>query len=518
VAVFEVTIGLLLLAGLLVPLAGRLGLPYPSLLALAGTVAAFLPGLPEATVEPELVLALFVAPVLLDAAFDASPRDLRANFRAVLSLALVAVGVTIAAVAIAARLMVPEMPWAVAIALGAIVAPPDASAASAILRQLRLPHRLTTILEGESLFNDATALLIYRFAVAAAGTGMLPLSALPLQLVLTCGGGVLLGIVLARLYFRLSGLLMSELPVWVMLQFLMVFGVWLLAEALRLSAIITVVAFAMTLARLAPQHTGARRRIAAYAVWEVAVFVLNALAFLFIGLQFRAALGRIDGSAWQVAVLALVVLAVVILARFGWVMAWLGLGYLRRWRRGPPMKRGAFRGTLLISWCGMRGIVTLATALALPPDFPFRDMIVLSAVTVAVGTLVLQGLTLRPLLLWLRLERDDTVARETREARIRICEAGLRALERDPERDAAAALREEFAARLAAARDGSGDAAEVSGPAAVLARAVVAKREALVALRSEGVIGDDAFHAVEEEIDLLELTADPRLRPPAAAG
>ncbi len=518
-AVFEVTIGLLLLAGLLARLAGWLRVPYPSLLALAGTVAAFVPGLPETPIEPELALALFVAPTLLDAAFDASPRDLRANFAAVISLALVAVGVTVAAVAITVRLVVPEMPWAVAIALGAIVAPPDASAAAAILRQLRLPHRLTTILEGESLFNDATALLIYRFAVAAAGTGMVSLTELPWQLALTCGGGVLLGIAVARIYFRLAILVMPELPVWVMQQFLTVFGVWLLAEALHLSAIITVVAFAMTLARLAPQRTGAWRRISSYAVWEVAVFVLNALAFLLIGLQFRAALGRVDGAAWEVAGIALLVLGVVILARFGWVMALLGLGYVRRWRWGPPMKRGAFRATLLISWCGMRGIVTLATALALPPGFPYRDLIVLAAVTVAVGTLVLQGLTLRPLLHWLRLEGDGTVERETREARIRVAEAGLRALERAPERDAAAALREEFAARLAAARGAAfGDLAGDGGQAAVIVRAVAAQRHALDALRREGVIGDDAFHAVEEEIDLLELTADPRLRPAGGVG
>src|SRR5258705_1037531 len=195
---FELVIGLLLLGAMLALWANRLGVPYPALLALAGAALALLPGTPRVMLDPQLALALFVAPVLLDAAYDASPRDLRANIRPLISLALVVVVLTIVAVAIVARKLVPGMSWPVAITLGAIVAPPDASAATAVLRRLRPPHRLLVILEGESLFNDASALLVYRIAVGATATGFLSgWTVLPTLLVVTLGS-VVLGLVLSR--------------------------------------------------------------------------------------------------------------------------------------------------------------------------------------------------------------------------------------------------------------------------------------------------------------------------------
>src|SRR5512145_1516552 len=171
--VFEVIVALLLGGAVLAAVARRFGAPYPALVALAGAALALIPGVPTLVLDPELALALFVAPVLLDAAFDSSPRDLRANWRAVASLALGAVALTIVVVAMVAHALVPGMPWAAAIALGAIVAPPDAAAATTVLKQLRPPHRLLVVLEGESLFNDATALLIYRFAIGASATGLI---------------------------------------------------------------------------------------------------------------------------------------------------------------------------------------------------------------------------------------------------------------------------------------------------------------------------------------------------------
>src|SRR4051812_6182546 len=168
---FEVVIGLLFVGAVLSIGARRANLPYPALLALTGAGLALVPNVPRVVLDPELALTLFVAPVLLDASFDSSPRDLKENWRQITGLALLAVGATVAAVAVVARACQPGLPWAAAIALGAIVAPPDAAAATAVLKQLRLPHRLLVILEGESLFNDASALLIYRFAVVAALTG-----------------------------------------------------------------------------------------------------------------------------------------------------------------------------------------------------------------------------------------------------------------------------------------------------------------------------------------------------------
>src|SRR5688572_26158695 len=202
--VFEVVIAMLLGGAALAAISRRIGAPYPALVALAGAALALVPGLPSLVLDPELALALFVAPVLVDAAFDSSPRDLRANWRTIASLALGAVALTIVAVAAVARLLVPEMPWAAAIALGAIVAPPDAAAATTVLKQLRPPNRLLVILEGESLFNDASALLVYRLAVGAMMTGIMSGWAVIPMLVGVTVGSVLLGLVLSRVMLFVS--------------------------------------------------------------------------------------------------------------------------------------------------------------------------------------------------------------------------------------------------------------------------------------------------------------------------
>ena len=262
-----------------------LKLPYPSLLALGGTALAFIPNAPSFSLDPQLTLALFVAPALLDAAFDTSLRDLKQYWIPVMTLVFVAVGITIAAVAWLVHYMVPDMPWAACIAIGAIVAPPDAVAASAVMRRLNIPHRVVVILEGESLLNDATALLVYRLAVTATmgatftGTGVAILS---LAMIASAVVGFLLAHGLLRVTERIT-----DVPSAIILQFVTAFGVWILAEEVGLSPIVTLVAFAITAARITPQRTPAELRLPSYAVWETVVFVLNVLAFVLIGLQLR---------------------------------------------------------------------------------------------------------------------------------------------------------------------------------------------------------------------------------------
>ena len=376
-AVFELVLALLLGGVGLALLAPRLGVPWPALLALAGAALAFVPGVPEAALDPELALALFVAPVLRDSAYDASPRDLRDNWVPVGGLVLGAVGLTVAGVAGVARWLEPSLPWAAAVALGAIVAPPDAAAAAAVLRQLRLPHRVMVILEGESLLNDASALLIYRLAIGAAVGGVTAWT-VPL-LALVAVGGVALGVMVARAYLALVIRLDDGAPS-VVLQFLSTFGVWLLADALGLSAVLAMVAYAVTLARSAPERMGARHRRSSYAVWEVAVFVLNVLAFILVGLQLRGILLRLDGQAGRYALFAAAVLATAVLVRVVWVMGYYGAALWKDRRFGTrdtprPLSPRSVQGAVVIAWCGMRGIVTLAAALALPLGFPGRDLI-----------------------------------------------------------------------------------------------------------------------------------------------
>ena len=520
-AVFELVIALLLVGAGLSAVARRAKVPYPALLALAGAALALLPNAPSVTLDPELALTLLVAPVLLDAAFDSSPRDLKQNWRAVTGLALAAVGLTVAAVAVVARWLVPEIPWAAAIALGAIVAPPDAAAATTVLKQLRPPHRILVILQGESLFNDASALLIYRVAVTAAMTGaVVGWSALPM-LAGVAVGSVVLGAVLSRVSLYAT-VRIEDVPTAVIIQFLSTFAVWMIAERLGLSGILTVVVFAILVARTAPDLISARLRIQSYAVWDVVVFVLNVLAFMLIGLQLKPILQRLSGSTLAHYLEgAAAICATVIVVRIVWVMLY---GVAARWQ-GERIGRGA---TAVIAWCGMRGIVTLAAALALPDGggasaFPQRDFILFTAFCVVLGTLVVQGMTLPTLMRALALEDDGSVEREVQLARTAVARAGLATVEAaGGEGEVLAFLRRKYAARLHRAED-AGDGPEDAESSAwrelgnVQRQAQAEERRTLSDLRARGVIGDDAFHQVEEELDWAEVNAQARTIAPASA-
>lgn len=322
-------VGALLLAGL----ARRVGAPYPTFLALGGAVLAFVPGAPRIALEPDLALALFLAPVLMDAAYDASWRDLKINWLPIAGLVLGAVGVTTAAVAIVAKALLPDLPWAAAIALGAVVAPPDAAAATAVLRRVGLPHRLLVILEGESLLNDASSLLVYRLAVAATLAGAFSPAEVAPAFLLGVAGSLVAGPLLGWLFLKISAPI-EDVSTSIVLQFVAAFGVWLLAERLELSAVLTIVTYGLTIARHAPLHTPAHQRQPSYAVWETAVFVLNVLAFVLIGLQVGPILEGLEpGERLTYGAVALAVLATTMLVRFAWVM---GSGLVvvawRRWR------------------------------------------------------------------------------------------------------------------------------------------------------------------------------------------
>jgi len=503
----EVLVGLLLAATLLAAAARRVGAPYPVFLAIGGALLAFVPGAPSFTVLPELALALFVAPVLLDAAYDASPRDLRDNWLPVTGLVVVAVCLTTIAVAMVARALMPAMPWAPAIALGAIVAPPDAAAATAVLRGLRPPQRILTILEGESLLNDASALLIYRLAVGAVAVHSFSIGAVAPAFLLAVAGSVVVGPLLGWLTLRWTDRV-RDVPTAIILQFVSTFGVWILADRIGLSGVLTMVCYAMTVARTAPERIPARIRIPSYAVWETAVFVLNVLAFVFIGLQIRPILASLEPSQrGRYFAVAGAVLVTVILVRVAWHMSFNAVVRRRDRRLGfhppRPMLRPTVGSGLVISWSGMRGIVTLAAALALPAAFPFRDLIVLTAFFVVLGTLVLQGLTLGPLLRVLDLRDDDPVGHEVAAARASALRAGLAELDDDPSR-VATVVRDEFIAHL-----GSSDAAPHGGDSAhhdTHRRALTAARQAVLAMRASEAIGDDAFHQVEEELDWIEMS------------
>ncbi len=381
------------------------------------------------------------------------------------------------------------LPLSAAIALGAIVAPPDAAAASAVLNQFKLPRRMISILQGESLLNDAVALLIFSTAVFATTSAHLSMiNRIPI-VILAVPGGALLGWLLGKLYLavapRVAGTLSSSI-----VEFVLTFGAWIIAERFHLSAIISVVVFAMTVARYGPSRQSPRDRF-------------PVLAFLLMGLQARSIVSRLaTEEIWRAIGFATVVLVTVIVVRMLWGYTYVSLV---RWRPPANEPKPSKEVGLLISWCGMRGLVTLATAFALPQDFPGRDLIVLSAFAVVIGTLVIQGLTIRPLIKFLNIEQDDSLAREISYGRTRMIEAGLAALALETSEEALSVRAELVVAQTIAADPYCPQCFTSQDQFRLMA--IAAERKAIAECREAGRIDDDVFHRLEEELDWAELSA-----------
>jgi NhaP-type Na+/H+ or K+/H+ antiporter len=502
--VFDAVLALLAGAVLISAFAGKMHIPYPALLALGGVALAISPIKIPIDLDPELVLALLVAPVLVDAAYDVSLHDLRAYWVVITCLVFFAVGLTTVAVALVARHFVPELPLGAAIALGAIVAPPDAAAATAVLRHLDAPRRIAVALEGESLLNDASSLLVYRFAVGAvvAGGTFHAGSVAPVFLVSVLGS-VVIGPLLAMANIWLTRR-MNDVQNAIIIQFVSSFGVWLLADRLGMSAVLAVVSYALTLGAYSPGRLPARLRRPSQAVWKTAVLALNAFAFVFIGLELRPIMAAAPATQLQKWILlAGSVLITVIAVRVIWAMFYNTLARTRLGRDGilmPPGSKPTWQGGLIISWCGMRGIVTLAGALALPSGFPERPLLVFTAFFVTLGTLVIQGMTLRPLLLVLKAHDEVTPEMEMLRAKAELARSASETLKYNTGL-AADALRAQF---LLPAPEME---VSIEAERIALRRSVVERqRSRLIELRRQRIIGDHVFHQIEEELDHLELT------------
>jgi len=497
---FESLLILLAVAILLLQLSRRLSIPYPAMLAAAGVALGLIPGAPLIRLEPHTALALFIAPALVDAAFDFPVGAVRQFWRPLLMLAVLLVFATAGAVAWVG-VELAGLPLYAALALGAIVAPPDAAAATAVLRSVDMPRRSVIVLKGESLLNDASALLLFGAATSVHAHGGFD-TELGVRLALAAPGGVLLGILLARLYRRVipfvSGTLGGHL-----LEFVGTFSVWIIAARLELSPVLCVVVFAMTLARFASLAVRPRQRIQSFAVWETAVFLLNVFAFLLMGLQARTIVAEMEPAGLRDAIeFAAVVVACVIVVRMVLVLGYNRLAARFRLWRGD-LKPATFRQGILVGWCGMRGLVTLATAFALPDSFPQRDLIVLTAFAVVLATLVLQGLSLAPLVRLLRLDGDNGLDAELRDTRAELASAAL--VELDGKTGPAADHWRYSLETLRGGMTGDGDPASLAEKHS-LGRAVMRRRrERLEQLRSEQKVGPDAFLILQEELDFFEV-------------
>ena len=496
---FESLLALVAVAVLLLQVSRRLKIPYPTMLAGAGVCLALVPGAPKISIEPHTALALFLAPALVDAAFDFPIGDVRRLWRPLFALVVVAVLLSAGAVAWLGVSMA-GLPIAAAIALGAIVAPPDAAAATAILSSVRMPRSSIAVLKGESLLNDASALLLFSAALAFQARGGID-NALAIRLTLAAPGGILLGVLMARVLRILAPYVTGTLGGNVF-EFVIAFGSWMIADRLGLSPVLCLVAFAMTFARTAGLRTPPRARIHSFAVWTSAVFLLNVLAFLLMGLQARTIVaGMPRERLWDAMTFAAAVVACLIVVRMAWVLLYLSLA-----KRFPSLRGGypsvSLGNGVLVGWCGMRGLVTLATAFALPAAFPQRDLVVLTAFAVVLATLVIQGLSLAPLIRLLGLDREDGLGEELTRLRGDLAGAALGALE-GKTGEAVDHWRYRFAAVPTEVPIATGpqEARRTIG-----LKAIRRQRLRLEELRDAGEVSADAFLILQEEMDFEEVS------------
>jgi CPA1 family monovalent cation:H+ antiporter len=504
-------------------LARRYRLPYAVILVLGGIALAFIPGLPTVTLDPALALAFFVPPLLQASAWRTDWRAFRANLRPILLLAVGAVLFTAVCVAVAAKLLIPSLPWAAAVALGAIVAPPDAVAVSAVLRRLPVPRRLVAVLEGESLVNDATALVLYRFAIAAVAAGGVSFGAAAGSFLLVAAGGIAVGYAVGRAgiwsFRRLEDPLLETA-----VSFIACFGAFMAAEALGLSGVIAVVTTGLVMGQMQHSTISPETRVVSRAVWNFAEFVLTSLVFILVGLQLRGIVERIaDRGVLELGWLAVAISAVLILSRFVWVFPSVYLPRLMpSVRRAEP--GSALGEAMVISWAGMRGVVSLAAALALPLDFPERDLLVFLAFCAILATLVVQGTTLAAVITRFRVEErrragmaPEEAAARRHVARATLAEVESRAadiLEGAVARDLVGEYREK--ARIFHGVADGGSQAELEARLRIRLAALRAGRAALLDHHRGDGLSDEVLAGLEAEMDLEELRILRLLAVPAA--
>lgn len=513
-AIVEAVLAMMAACVALAVLARFAGLPYAVVLIVAGSAIAFIPGLPDMALNPELALAFFLPPLLQASAFRTDWPAFRRNLRPILLLAVGCVAFTAFFIGWVARLLVPDMPWAAAIALGAILAPPDAVAAAAVLQRLNLPRRIVTVLEGESLVNDASALVIYRFALAAMAAGtFVPEEAVGSFFLLGLGG-IAMGWAVGRASLWAIGRLHDTL-LETALSFLACYAAYLAAEALHLSGVMAVVTTGIMLGRAQHRVFSARTRLEARAVWQFVEFVLTSLVFILIGLQLNDILERLgDRSGWHLAGLALVISLALIISRFIWVLPAAVLPRLipgvRRKDSLPPIPH-----LIVISWAGMRGVVSLAAAIALPLNFPERDLIVFLAFCAILATLVVQGTTLEWLIKRLDLVQPPHphgIDPEEAHARHIAAEAMLVAIRKrasdvlyGPIAQDLLAEHEDRASHLRrVTKGGAAVAAERAARRAVRLEGLAAARSAILTLQAEDRLAEELLTKLGQELDFEE--------------
>ena len=517
----------LLIAGLLVAVAGlsalarALSVPYPIVLVIGGGLFGFVPGLPDVNLDPDVVLVIFLPPLLYGAAFFANLGDLRANLRGLTLTSVGLVLVTIGTVAVLAHELIDGLPWGAAFALGAIVSPTDPLAGATVMRRLGVPRRLVSAAEGEGLFNDATALVAYRVAVAAAVGGSFSVADAGLKFVAGALGGVAIGLAVGWLIAEVRKRT-TDVQVSITISLLSGYAAFVPADAIGASGVLAAVTTGIYMGVRGPSIIPARVRLQGYMVWDILDFLINAVLFVLVGLQLHSVINRLGGqSAGTLAVYALAISAAVIVTRLVWFFS---VPYLIRVLDRRPSQRERRVGAgprFVVAWSGMRGAVSLAAALALPlrtdagAPFPQRDLIIFLAFAVIFSTLVLQGLSLPKLIRRLGITEDgDTDEEETR-ARLRATKAALDEIDalagedwtRDDTiermRNAYRYRKRRFAARAGKIEDDGYEDRALAYQQMLLA-VLGAQRDALVQMRNDGQISNQVMNRVLNDLDLEE--------------
>lgn len=402
----EIIFFLLLSAVLLVGIAQKIGVPYPLVLILGGAAISFIPGTENIYFNPNLVLMIFLPPILYYAAFGISFREFQRNWQNIFSLALGLVILTTLIIGVLFKWLFPQFPWALAFAFGAIVAPPDAVAVTSILKRFRMNARLITLLEGESLINDASAIVIYKMALVALMTGSLSFSEGSWQFFYVVFGGILVGTVLGLL-FQLFSTRYLEPVLGVVFSFTIPYVTYIFADILGVSGVLAVVVNGLIGARILHTHRSPLRRVIGYAVWDILNVLLNCLVFILIGLEVRTIVKELS---WEQIILysgyALLIALAMAFVRLIWVYARAAIFYMRalHHRNACELCPQILKEAAVTGWAGMRGIVSLAVALSLPLTLPGRNEVIFLTFVVILITLVIPGLTLPLLIRWLKLE------------------------------------------------------------------------------------------------------------------
>jgi len=513
----EAVFVLLVVATALSYLARRFRVAEPILLLFGGVVLGLLPAIPRITLEPDLVFLLFLPPILFAAAYFTPIRDFKANARPILLLAIGLVLFTTVIVAAVAHALIPDMAWPVALTLGAIVAPPDAVAATAVLQRLGVPRRVVTILEGESLINDASALIVYRTAIAFVVTGSLSLVVAGAQFVAVSVGGLIVGAIVGSIVTRMLNKT-GDPTLEVIVTLIAPIASYLAAEQVGASGVLATVVAGLMTGRRGARVLSPDARLMGRGVWQTVIWAINSFVFMLIGLQLPTIWAALsDWAPGELIALGVAVAGATIVARFLWVFPATYLpryvsSTLRTFDSPPP-----WRAVFLVSWAGMRGVVSLAAALALPQDFPHRDLILFLTFCVILGTLVGQGLTLPLIVRRLGIVVVDSADAEEAQARLAAVEAALARLEE---------LRESYPDHLPLIdqmRDGFDHEAshvwphaeepadeaerELIDHRAIRLEVVAVQRDAVIRLRDDGIINDATLRRIERDLDLEALRA-----------